>query len=132
MAQVDACQLPSDPAIVGLRSDSLKGKLMSSNRSRLSAKGGTSVLNFAGAGNSRMEAEQLLNEIDNLALLLHEVKKQTDRIEAAADAIGDSILSHLNNKRAPMENLSAAKAQASRSNPRLRTMPSRAMQLSDV
>ena len=30
-----------------------------------------------------------------LALLLHEVKKQSDKIEAAADAIGDAILSRL-------------------------------------
>lgn len=42
-----------------------------------------------------LDAEQLLNEIDNLALLLHEVRKQTDKIEAAADAIGDAILSQL-------------------------------------
>jgi hypothetical protein len=44
---------------------------------------------------AREQAEELLEEIDNLALLLHEVRKQTDRIEAAADAIGDSILSRL-------------------------------------
>ena len=50
---------------------------------------------FADADSTRMEAEELLNEIDNLALLLHEVKKQSDKIEAAADAIGDAILSHL-------------------------------------
>ena len=43
----------------------------------------------------REDAEGLLREIDNLAVLLHEVKKQTDRIEAAADAIGDSILARL-------------------------------------
>lgn len=43
----------------------------------------------------RMEVEELLNEIDNLALLLHEVKRQSDKIEAAADAIGDAILSQL-------------------------------------
>ncbi|HVN19041.1 MAG TPA: hypothetical protein VMU05_09725 [Dongiaceae bacterium] len=46
-------------------------------------------------GETERQAEQLLNEIDNLALLLHEVRKQTDRIEAAADAIGDAVLSHL-------------------------------------
>jgi len=50
---------------------------------------------FADADSARMEAEELLNEIDNLALLLHEVKRQTDKIEAAADAIGDAILSRL-------------------------------------
>jgi hypothetical protein len=48
---------------------------------------------FADADGTRMEAEELLNEIDNLALLLHEVKRQSDKIEAAADAIGDAILS---------------------------------------
>ena len=105
---------------------------MSNNKSRISAKGSTSLLNFVDAGNSRMEAEQLLKEIDNLALLLHEVKKQTDRIEAAADAIGDAILSHLDKERSPMANSRATKPKESRSNPRLRTMPSRAMQLSDV
>ena len=46
-------------------------------------------------GARREQAELLLNEIDNLAVLLHEVKKQTERIEAAADAIGDAVLSHL-------------------------------------
>lgn len=47
------------------------------------------------AVDKRHQAEQLLNEIDSLALLLHEVRRQTDRIEAAADAIGDSILTRL-------------------------------------
>ena len=50
---------------------------------------------FADADSARMEVEELLNEIDNLALLLHEVKRQSDKIEAAADAIGDAILSRL-------------------------------------
>lgn len=56
-----------------------------------------------------MDAQELLKEIDNLALLLHEVKKQTDRIEAAADAIGDSILSHFGNHRAPLSSFRATK-----------------------
>ena len=82
---------------------------MSQKRSRISGKNGIRPSNFVDAGNSRMGAEELLTEIDNLALLLHEVKKQTDRIEAAADAIGDSILSHLGNDRAPMSNFRATK-----------------------
>jgi hypothetical protein len=37
-------------------------------------------------------AEELLKEIDDLAVLLDQVKKQSDRIQAMADAIGDSIV----------------------------------------
>jgi hypothetical protein len=105
---------------------------MSNTKSRISAKSNSSVLNFAHTGNSGIEAEELLNEIDNLALLLHEVKKQTDRIEAAADAIGDSILSHLDKKKPLAASSRPTKPRESKSNPRLRTMPSRAMQPSDV
>lgn len=36
-------------------------------------------------------AEELLKEVDSLALLLDEVKKQSERIQAAADAIGDRV-----------------------------------------
>lgn len=43
----------------------------------------------------RVQVEELLTEIDNLAVLLHQVRVQTDKIEAAADAIGDSLLSRL-------------------------------------
>jgi hypothetical protein len=50
---------------------------------------------FTDSDATRMEVEELLNEIDNLALLLHEVKRQSDKIEAAADAIGDAILSRM-------------------------------------
>jgi hypothetical protein len=104
-------------------------------RSKSSPKN-TSVLNFSGADSSRMEAEELLKEIDNLALLLHEVKKQTDRIEAAADAIGDAILSHLGNGRPPLANSRATRRSTlpiqPRTNERLRTMPTRTVELSDV
>ena len=41
-------------------------------------------------------AEELLKEIDDLALLLDQVKKQSDRIQAMADAIGDSIIDTTN------------------------------------
>jgi len=93
------------------------------------------VLNFADADNSRIEAEELLNEIDNLALLLHEVKKQTDRIEAAADAIGDAILSRLDNEKiSPVTSPTRQSALPiqPRTNQRLRTMPARSMPLSDL
>ena len=35
---------------------------------------------------------QLQTEVDRLAVLLDEVKKQTARVQAAADAIGDKVL----------------------------------------
>ena len=37
-------------------------------------------------------AQELLQEVDSLALLLDEVKKQSEKIQAAADAIGDEFL----------------------------------------
>jgi hypothetical protein len=36
-------------------------------------------------------AEELLKEVDSLALLLDEVRKRSQRIQAAADAIGDQV-----------------------------------------
>ena len=36
---------------------------------------------------------QLQKEVDRLAVLLDEVRKQTSRVQAAADAIGDKVLS---------------------------------------
>lgn len=36
-------------------------------------------------------AEELLREVDSLALLLEEVRRQSARIQAAADAIGDEV-----------------------------------------
>lgn len=108
---------------------------MSQKRSRVSAKNITGILNFADAANSRMEAEELLNEIDNLAVLLHEVKKQTDRIEAAADAIGDAILSHLRTGRTTSSNGRAVRRSSSpiqpKANVRLRAIPAHATQMSD-
>ena len=35
---------------------------------------------------------ELLQEIDNLALLLDRVRRQSDHIQAVADAIGDSVI----------------------------------------
>jgi hypothetical protein len=66
-----------------------------------------------GNDSARTEAEELLDEIDNLALLLHEVKQQTDRIEAAADAIGDAILCRVGPDRATSPFSRAAKGPVS-------------------
>jgi hypothetical protein len=38
------------------------------------------------------QVQRLQDEIDKLALLVHEAKKQSDRIQAAADEVGDLIL----------------------------------------
>jgi hypothetical protein len=35
--------------------------------------------------------QQLHDEIDKLALLVNEAKRQSDRIQAAADALGDDV-----------------------------------------
>ncbi len=55
---------------------------------------------LSGAGLTGKEkiklAEELLKEIDDLAVLLDQVKKQSDRIQAMADAIGDSIIDSTN------------------------------------
>ena len=39
--------------------------------------------------------QQLHDEIDRLALLVNEAKRQSDRIQAAADALGDDVLVNL-------------------------------------
>jgi hypothetical protein len=49
----------------------------------------------------RVRALQLQTEIDRLALLLHEVKKQSDRIQAAADAVGDALFSRMEDEIVP-------------------------------
>ncbi len=38
-----------------------------------------------------MHLRQLQDEIDKLALLVNEAKRQSDRIQAAADALGDAV-----------------------------------------
>lgn len=38
------------------------------------------------------QIQRLQDEIDKLALLVHEAKKQSDKIQAAADAFGDLML----------------------------------------
>jgi len=42
--------------------------------------------------NRQAQLQQLQNEIDKLALLVNEAKRQSDRIQAAADALGDAVL----------------------------------------
>lgn len=69
-------------------------------KSGVDARDNANLLKFAdGNGSPQAGTEELLDEIDNLAVLLHEVRKQTDRIEAAADAIGDAILHRLDSAR---------------------------------
>lgn len=43
--------------------------------------------------NARLQ--QLQDEIDKLALLVNEAKRQSDKIQAAADALGDSVFADL-------------------------------------
>jgi hypothetical protein len=38
------------------------------------------------------QLQQLQEEIDKLALLVNEAKRQSDRIQAAADVLGDAVL----------------------------------------
>lgn len=47
-------------------------------------------------------AEELLKEVDSLALLLDEVKKRSERIQAAADAIGDRVFELRPSKTSPV------------------------------
>jgi len=49
---------------------------------------------LSGADSSARSArvQQLHDEIDKLALLLAEVKRQSDRIQRAADALGEAVL----------------------------------------
>jgi hypothetical protein len=44
-------------------------------------------------------AEELLKELDSLALLLNEVRSRSERILAAADAIGDAVFEELRSGR---------------------------------
>jgi hypothetical protein len=45
-----------------------------------------------GAGPAKnAQLQQLHDEIDKLALLVNEAKRQSDRIQAAADALGDAV-----------------------------------------
>jgi hypothetical protein len=48
-----------------------------------------------GTSPRHVQIRNLQQEIDKLALLVNEAKRQSDRIQAAADALGDSALLHL-------------------------------------
>jgi hypothetical protein len=41
------------------------------------------------------QAHQLQREIDKLALLLYQTKKQSDKIQALADAMGDAVFANV-------------------------------------
>ena len=103
---------------------------MSHKKSGGDARSTLTLLKSAERNDSRrMEAEELLDEIDNLALLLHEVKQQTDRIEAAADAIGDAILCRVGPDRARPPVSHAAKRPVSmpaKTSARVRALSARA------
>ena len=61
--------------------------------SKSGAKNRIALLRSTSASSIRgTQIQRLQHEIDKLALLVHEAKKQSDRIQAAADAFGDLIL----------------------------------------
>jgi len=110
---------------------------MSRKKPGVDARDNATLLNFAdGTGSSQLSAEELLDEIDNLALLLHEVRRQTDRIEAAADAIGDAILNRLDTSRATSTSVSRTSRRTLSIQPKTSTRPRtllpRAAEISDI
>ncbi len=69
---------------------------MSENQAKSERKNKVIMLkNYSNPNIRRAQAQQLQRELDSLALLLEQVKKQTDRVGAAADAIGDALLGAL-------------------------------------
>ena len=48
-----------------------------------------------------MQVRRLQDEIDKLALLVNEAKRQSDRIQAAADALGDAMFGELDSPMLP-------------------------------
>ena len=110
---------------------------MPQTKSKIDARSKISLLQFDGGANGNsVQAEELLHEIDNLALLLHEVKKQTDKIEAAADAIGDAILTRLSAERTPLTPSRAPRRSRlpmqSKATGRVRALPPRDSQMHDA
>ena len=53
-------------------------------------------------GSYDVRLEQLRDEIDRLALLVNEAKRQSDRIQAVADALGDAMLDEARGQRGPV------------------------------
>jgi hypothetical protein len=108
---------------------------MSRNKPALDARGKITLLKSVDVNSAGMGAKELLDEIDNLALLLHEVKQQTDRIEAAADAIGDAILNRLGSNRASSYGTHTTKrsiAMQPKNSSRVRSLPLRAPAISGI
>jgi len=69
---------------------------MSESRSRTEARNKIFVLkSYSNPTVKRAQVQQLQKELDSLALLLDQVIKQTDRVAAAADAIGDALIGDL-------------------------------------
>ena len=68
---------------------------MSESRTRTEAGNKIFMLKNSNAVIRRAKVRQLQKELDSLALLLEQVKKQTDRVGAAADAIGDAVIGDL-------------------------------------
>jgi hypothetical protein len=102
-----------------------------------SARDNATLLKFASTNaSSQIATEEFLDEIDNLALLLHDVRKQMDRIEAAADAIGDAILNRLATARAasPPDSRTPKRMVPGqpRTSARLRTLLPRVSEINDV
>ena len=58
----------------------------------ISARQSSELIVLSRDGNSSALRLQLQKEIDKLALLIEEVKRQSDRVQATADAIADRIL----------------------------------------
>jgi hypothetical protein len=69
----------------------------------------------SGTNPRQAQIRHLQHEIDKLALLVNEAKRQSDRIQAAADALGDSVPLHFvedgasngSDKRARLRNVGA-------------------------
>ena len=68
-------------------------------------------------------AEELLKEVDSLALLLDQVKRQSQRIQAVADAIGDETFQGLLPGNRPALGADGATASGSTIGPKLVSRP---------
>lgn len=51
-----------------------------------------------------LQVHRLQEEIDRLALLVNEAKRQSDRIQAAADALGDALFDEIDPSMLPRSN----------------------------
>lgn len=55
----------------------------------------------SGLNPKEAQIRQLQEEIDKLALLVNEAKRQSDRIQAAADALGDAVVIRFEGRNLP-------------------------------